>query len=113
MRLDDPDGLTVLANEAPAGPLLDVLSIQLGFELVGPDLGIDPVTIAIQRGPLEEVLRLLLRDRAYRLDYAYDEAGRRHRVSRLEVLVPGAEATAAARPRTVASRCPSQMSPRP
>ena len=96
MRLDDPDGLTVLANEAPAGPLLDVLSIQLGFELVGPDLGIDPVTIAIQRGPLEEVLRLLLRDRAYRLDYAYDEAGRRHRVSRLEVLVPGAEATAAA-----------------
>jgi len=88
LRLQD-EGITLLANQAPRGPLLDVLALRLGFELAGPALGHEPVSVDVELAPLEDVLRALLRERGYRLDYRYDPDRRRHEVARLEVLPAG------------------------
>jgi hypothetical protein len=86
------DRITLLANAAPRRPLLEVLALRLGFELDAADLGDEPVTVELRRGALEDALPALLADRAYRLDYRYDAAASRHRIARLAVAAPGAQA---------------------
>lgn len=83
------EGITLLANGAPRGPLLEVLALKLGFELDASDLSDEPVVIELQLGELEEILPQLLPDRAYRVDYRFDPEKSRHRVARLQVASPG------------------------
>lgn len=86
------DGLTLLANAAPRRPLLEALSRQLGFELVAPDVGDEPITTRIEGGHLRDALPDLLPDRAYRVEYGVDPTTARHEVARLEIAASGLQA---------------------
>ncbi len=86
------DGLTLLANAAPRRSLLEALSRQLGFELVAPDVGDEPITTRIEGGHLRDALPDLLPDRAYRVEYGVDPTTARHEVARLEIAASGLQA---------------------
>jgi hypothetical protein len=90
-RISD-EGLTLLANAAPRRPLLHVLSAELDFELISGDVGIEPVTVRVERSHLRDALPSLLPDRAYRVAYRYNRTTGRHEVARLEIAPSGATA---------------------
>ncbi|MEE2673717.1 MAG: HEAT repeat domain-containing protein [Myxococcota bacterium] len=86
------DRLTLVANAAPRGPLLDALADQLDFDVVSGDVGEEPVTLRIEDAHLRDALPQLLPDRAYRVAYRFDAATGRHEVARLEIAPSGASA---------------------
>jgi hypothetical protein len=92
-RIDD-GGLTLQANAAPRRDLLEMLARRLGFELIAPDVGSEPVSVSAEQAALHDILPQLLPDRAYRVDYRYDPARARHVLARLEVSRLGGLATA-------------------
>jgi hypothetical protein len=97
LRIED-ERLTLLANAAPRRPLLEQLARELRFELVAPDVGNEPITVRVEGGVQGEALPLLLRDllrdllpdRAYRVEYRYDPVAARHELARLEIATAGA-----------------------
>lgn len=69
--LDDAT-LTVVANEVPLKDLLEEIALRAGLIVYSRESLDEPVTMSVDRVPLPDVLRRLLRNCDYTLHYVFD-----------------------------------------
>jgi len=85
VRVEVRDGrVTIACQEAPRGLVIEKLARQAGFELSG-DLDSQPVTLAVDDVPMDQVIPTLLKDLAYRAQWSFDKEQSRHALAKLEV----------------------------
>jgi hypothetical protein len=95
----DAGRLTIRANAARRGDILDQLAVLAGFEVAGPGASPDPVTLAIETTDLHAALVELLKPRPFQIIYEYDRTHDRDVLARVVAgQLPAAPGTAPAQP---------------
>ena len=85
VRVEVRDGrVTIMCQDAPRGLVIEKLARQAGFELTG-DLDSQPVTIAVDDVPLDQVLPTVMAGLAYRAQWSFDKEQSHHVLAKLEV----------------------------
>jgi HEAT repeat protein len=85
VRVEVRDGrVTIQCQDAPRGLVIEKLARQTPFELAG-DLDSQPLTLAVDDVPLDQVLPQILSGDAYRAQWGYDKDQARHVLAKLEV----------------------------
>ena len=85
VRVEVRDGrVTIMCQEAPRGLVVEKLARQAGFELSG-DLDSQPLTLAVDDVPLDQVLPTVMAGIPYRAQWSFDREQARHSLAKLEV----------------------------